>query len=62
MALEFIRRHHLLTAIMLLATAALLYLVGFGTGALVIMVFAAAIELTGWVLIFNGAPSSRSQR
>jgi hypothetical protein len=62
MALEFIRRHHLLTALTLLAAAALAYLVGFATGAVFIVVLAAAIELIGWVLMFSGPPARHSER
>ena len=59
---EFIRRHHLLTALLLLSAAAITYAIGFGTGAMVLVVAALALELTGWVLMFSDAPAGRSDR
>lgn len=60
MALEFIRRHHLLTALMLLSVAAILYVAGFAAGALALVLAAGALELTGWILLFTDAPERRS--
>lgn len=56
MTLRFIRRHHLLTALVLLALAAILYVIGFGVSAAVLVVAALALELTGWILLFTGPP------
>ena len=60
MTLRFIRRHHLLTALVLLSLAAVLYVIGLGVSAMILVLVALGLELTGWILLFTGPPDRES--
>lgn len=60
--MEFIRRHHLLMALLLLSAAVVAYFIGFTVGVVALVVAAFALELTGWYLVFVGVATRRERR
>ena len=60
--MEFMRKPHMLGALVLLSAAVVLYLLGFTQGAVALIAAAITLELAGWYLVFAHFRHRRSRQ
>lgn len=57
--MEFMRKHHMLGALLLLSAAVVAYFLGYEAGSVALIGAAAALELSGWYLVFTRSSARR---
>lgn len=60
--MEFMRKHHMLGALVLLSAAVVVYFIGSSQGAIALIAAAITLELAGWYLVFADFMNRRDAR